>query len=110
MSFPTIDSQDYVTNPERSEPINTPSKIYVVYYLGLNNKWIWSLPTFYLENAQKHASSLDRPTHILTYDLSEKIEVSEQDRLEWNPDRNKPKRRVRQPTFVPKMKRVRRLA
>lgn len=111
MTFPDIDSQDYVTNPERSKPPETPTKVYVVYYLGLHGNWIWSLPNFYLENARKYAALLDRPTRILTYDLTNDVKITDKDRVDWNPQTRAPKhaRRVRQPTTVPK-KRVRKVA
>ncbi len=109
MTFPELDSQDYITNHDRSKPIEMPKEVYVVYYLGLQGDWIWSLPSFYLENAHKHASALDRPTKILTYKLTDEVEVTSQDRIDWKPKRA---RRVRKPTSVPKpkMKRVRRIA
>lgn len=84
-----------------------PTRVYVVYYLGLQGDWIWSYPSFYLINAHKHAGALDRPTKILTYDLTNNVEVSDLDRQKWRP---KPKRRIRRPTSVPKTKRVRRIA
>jgi hypothetical protein len=108
MTFPDIDSQDYVTNSERQLHPTIPEVVYVVYYLNIKNEWMWSLPTFYLENAQKHAGQLDCPTKILTYNLSDIHEVSLEERKVWRP---KPKRRVRQPTHIPtkKVRRIRRI-
>lgn len=73
-SFPNIDTQDFITNKSRtvSPTIEPPTEVYVVYYLGNNGNWLFSLPTFYYENAEKQAASLDRPNIILTYNLSQK--------------------------------------
>lgn len=69
MTFPAIDSRDFVTNPETSRPPETPQTVWVVYYLGNSGSWLWSYPTFYYENAVKQAECLDRPTRILEYAL-----------------------------------------
>lgn len=69
MTFPTIDSRDFVTNPETSRPPETPQKVWVVYYQGDSGQWIWSYPTFYYENALKQVTALNRPSRILEYAL-----------------------------------------
>ena len=77
-TFPIIDTQDFVTNKDRSisPSIEPPTKVYVVYYLGCNGNWLFSLPTFYYENAEKQAAILDRPNIILTYNLSQQNKIS----------------------------------
>jgi len=79
MTFPDIDSRDYVTNIESSKPVETPRTVWSVYYQGLSGDWIWSLPTFYKENAIKLAAiyAPHRPVRILRYvlDGEEPVEV-----------------------------------
>jgi hypothetical protein len=92
MTFPTINPQDYVTNIERSEPIELPQLVYVVYYKGDSGQWIWSFPSFYKQHAIKFAKCLNRPTKILTYNLHEE-EVYQQ-------------RKIKTPTKVRKVRKV----
>lgn len=76
--FPDIDPQDFVTNSDKSvsPSIEPPKEVYVVYYLGRNGKWLFSLPTFYYENAEKTAAALMRQNEILTYHLSQRNKIS----------------------------------
>lgn len=92
---PTINPQDYITNMERSNPPDNvePFEIYVVFYRGDSGQWIWNIPTFYKEHAERFARCLNRPTQILTYQLTANEVVL--------------RRRVRQPTKPKRIRRVR---
>lgn len=46
-----------------------PKNLYYVLYKNINNEWTLSMHSYYLENARKHATLLDRPCKILTYSL-----------------------------------------
>jgi len=78
--LPDMDFQDFVTNPNKSisPSVEPPIEVYVVYYLGRSGNWLFSLPTFYYENAEKDAAALDRPNIILTYHLSQQNKISQE--------------------------------
>lgn len=77
MTYPPIDSKDFVFNLDRSRPVETPHKVWVVYYQAIDGHWVWSYPTFYYENALKEVAALSRPMVILEYNLASTITIDE---------------------------------
>ena len=78
MTFPKMNTRDYVTNDEVSHPIATPQTVWVVYYLDDDNEWTWSLPSFYKINAERIAAiyaSSGRQVHILQYVLNNEWKI-----------------------------------
>ena len=98
MTYPNIDTLDYTTNITASKPVKTPTTIWVVYYKGLQGDWIWSLPTFYKENAEKLAKTYatELPTRILEYKLVDDTKFMPTSTTKKLPKKSKKIKKVRQ--------------
>jgi len=64
-----VDSEDYVTNSERSHPKEIPDKLYVVSYIK-DGEIIWTFPSFYEENILKRSALMSQNHDIIEYTLT----------------------------------------